>query len=99
MQECMYAYSAYIHAEMHTDICTKPAQSSKHAKVRCTRIAHKHHPKAERALLTQLQIKVTLNVTERLFPVTAQSAHDLAPQMRQSQDMELTCYFQTPPGG
>ncbi|OLP86035.1 hypothetical protein AK812_SmicGene32893 [Symbiodinium microadriaticum] len=28
------------------------------------------------------KIKVTLNVTERLFPVTAQSAHDLAPQMR-----------------
>ena len=54
-------------------------QTSKHtirkiSQVRCTRIAHTHYAKVERALLTQLQIKATLNVTERLFPGSAQSA-------------------------
>ena len=45
-----------------------------HAKVDCTRLAHKHYPKVFRARLTQLEIKVTLKVTERLFHGIAQSA-------------------------
>ena len=73
LRTCMACIHLYTGMHMCVLDISSPTQR-RTAKVQRTQIAHEQYPKLLRTLLTQLQIKVTLKVTERFSPGNAQSA-------------------------